>query len=183
MRLVAVVVGFMVWCVAAAAQIPVRMGLWEVTTHTEAKASPAVAEAIKKRGLIQNPRYPLMGFSGQTVDPPTTLRKHTCFTENNWKKNKARLATAPQACIFARRFTENSYGMSSSVRCGDNTEMIIAIDSKLAWPTREKMHLTVRSVVTFRGVAGESMARIEVTSLFLSPNCGPVSPGESVPVK
>jgi hypothetical protein len=182
MRLVAVVVGFMAWGVVATAQTPVRMGLWDVTTHTEAKASPAVAEAIKKKGLIQNPKYPPMGFSGQTVDPPITLREHTCFAESNWKKNKARLAAAPEACVFTRRFTENAYGMSSSVRCGD-TDLVVVIDSKLAWPSREKMHLTVRSVVTFRGVAGESVATIETTSLFLSPNCGLVSPGESVRVK
>ena len=169
-----------VWCVAATAQSPVKMGLWDVTVHKEARASPAVAAAIKKLGLATgNPR---LGFSGRLVDPPTTVRVHTCMVEDKWRQNKAQIATAPKGCVFTHPFSEDAHGMSSSVRCEDGGTLIV-IDSKLSWINREKMRLAMRLVLTFRGVAGEGVATTEVTSFFLSPDCGSVAPGASVTVK
>jgi hypothetical protein len=172
----------MVRCVAATAQSPVKMGLWDVTVHSEARASPAVAAAIKKFGLAT--RTPQLGFSGRLVDPPTTVRVHTCMVEDKWGQYKAQIATAPKGCVFTHPFSEDAHGMSSSVRCeATDGAMLVVIDSKLSWINREKMRMAVRLVVTFRGVAGESVGTTEVTSFFLSPDCGSVAPGASVTVK
>jgi tetratricopeptide (TPR) repeat protein len=152
------------------AQTPVNKGLWDVNVHSEVKASsPAVAAAIKKNGL------------NKTFDP-LNGRVHTCMLEDNWREKKAQLATAPTGCVFTRPFSEDAHGMSSRMRC-EGGAMLAVVDSKLSWVNRKEMRLTQRTVVTFRGVAGESVATTEITSIFLSPDCGSVAPGASVPVK
>lgn len=152
------------------AQTPVNMGLWDVNAHSEVKASsPAVAAAITENGLNK-------------IFDPLNGRVHTCMVEANWREKKAQLATAPRGCTFTHPFAEDAHGMSAGARC-EGGAMLAVVDSELSWVSREEMHLTTRTVVTFRGVTGEGVATTEVTSVFLSPDCGSVTPGASVPVK
>ena len=178
MRLAAVVVGFLVWCGAAAGQsTPVRMGLWDVTVRRKATVPPAMAAAMRKNGLT-----PTLGFPMQSIDPPVTVRVHTCMDEAKWIKDAAiATAPAPKSCVFTHR-SEDAQGRSAGLKC-DASGMSVVMENKTSWANREKIHLTMHLAMTYPGVAGESVSSIEVTSLFLSPDCGSVAPGASVPVK
>ena len=182
MRLVAVIVGFIVLCGSAAAQsMPVKTGLWDVTIHTEATASPAVIAAMKKDRLTGNPLHPSLGISEPWIAPPVTQRLHSCRDDATWKNYLANTTTAPPSCVFKHR-SQDAHGMSSGLKC-DVGDMLMVLETKLSWVNREKIHLTMRSVITYRGVAGESVSSVEMNGIFLSPNCGSVAPGTGVPVR
>jgi len=96
----------------------------------------------------------------------------------------ADLATLPTSCVRTHPVSQNAHGISASARCGGKDAVLsIVIDSKLLWPTREKMHLTISSRLTFRGIPGESVVNIDQASYFLKPDCGSMAPGASVAVQ
>lgn len=178
MRLAAVFVGVMIGCVSAAAQsTPVRMGLWDVTIRTKATVPAAMTAAMRKNGLTGGPTLPL-----QTIDPPVTLRVHTCMDEAKWRKNYEGLKTAraPHGCVFSH-WSEDAHNMSSGLACSAGG-MSVATETKLSW-TRERIHLTIDSSLIYPGVVGEGKGSYEITSLFLSSDCGSVAQGASVPAK
>ena len=182
MRKVLVVLGFMVWCGTVTAQTtPIKMGLWDVTIRREARSSPAVAAAIRERGLSVNSPY-ASGFSGQTVDPPIKERWQKCIVESVWRKGITAIATVPKHCVSTHPFSNDAHGASMGVRC-EGAGMSVVIEGKLSWLNREKMHLQTSNVIAFHGVEGESVATLEITSLFLKTDCGSVAPGASVPAK
>jgi hypothetical protein len=180
MRLVAVVVGFLIWCGNAAAQsTPVRTGLWDSTIRTKATVPPAMAAAMKKNGLTAT-----LGIPMQTIDPPVTVRVHTCMNDEAELRKKQEANTTGPAhkdCVYTHR-SEDAHGLSAGLKC-DVGGMVVVTEKKLSWVSREKIHVTVHSKITYPGVAGEGLESMEVTSVFLSPDCGSVAQGASVPVK
>jgi hypothetical protein len=168
MRLMVVMVGLVIFCGTAAAQsTPVKMGLWDMTTHSEAAASPAMAEVLKKNGV--------------SLPPPVNERIHTCRFESEWRKSEAAVKIAPQGCIFTHQ-SENAQGLSTGLRC-EADRMVTTIEAKLSWENGKTMHMTMRSVSRYPDVAGEAVISTETTGHFLSAVCGKVAPGTHVPVK
>jgi hypothetical protein len=104
------------------------------------------------------------------------------MVEDNWRANQAQLARAPEGCIFIHPFSKNAHDMSSSVNCSGGG-MSLTITTQMSWPDSGKISMSMRSVVTFEGIAGESVATVKVTSHFISSKCGSIAPGASVPVK
>jgi hypothetical protein len=179
MRLAAVVLGVMVWCGTATSQTtPVRMGLWDVTIRTKATVPPVMTAAMTKNGLTAGPGLPV-----QTIDPPVIQRMHSCMDEATWKRNRAAVTngTAPKSCVFTHQ-SEDAHSYSAGLKC-DAGGMVIVVENKLSWVTREKTHLTLHSEITYPGVAGKGTESTELSSVFLSSDCGAVAPGTSVPVK
>jgi hypothetical protein len=176
MRLAMVFVCAVICCGTAAAQgSMVRMGLWEATIRTKATVPPEMTVAMMKNGLTSGPT-----LSIQTIDPPMTERWHTCMDEAKWRKNYERMKTAPRGCVFTHQ-SEGTNSLSLGLKCSADG-MSIVMENRVSW-TRMRIHLTLDSTTTYPGVAGVARNSTETTSLFLSPNCGSVAQGASVPAK
>src|ERR1700759_4834749 len=112
MRLVAVILPTVFLCATGLSQtIPVNMGLWEVTSRTEATVPSELTAAMKKDGLTGEPLLPM-----RTVSPPVIQKAKSCMNEAQWVKDEAVVAKAPQNCILVSR-SQDAQGMSDRLKC------------------------------------------------------------------
>jgi hypothetical protein len=172
MRLLAVAGCFVVlWGVVAVAQKapPVKMGLWDVTIHKQTTVSPAMAAIMKRKG--------------QKIDSPSTERWHTCMTEARWRRDEARVdLPPPDGCTLTHKSVD-AHGRSTVLKCETAGGGLIVLESQFSWENHERIHLVQRLTSVPPGIGGNTVQHVDVSSRFIGEDCGPVTPGATVPVR
>jgi hypothetical protein len=151
----------------------VRLGLWETTTVTTTKMPPQIASLLKQSG-------------SSTGAGTNTAKTQSCLTADTWQKMMNVLSTPREGCSVTNNVVTPE-SATFHLSCSAGTAVQVEVDSKTNFESLEKvsgmMHMTTTYASLGPIAGGKVIAHSEISSKFVSEDCGTVGAGKVVTVK
>jgi hypothetical protein len=136
--------------------VPIKMGLWELTTTSTMKGSGKMADAMRQ--------------SGHPVGTPTTESIKMCFTPDNWQNSIGGMVL-PGCTRSNLVMSGQKYSVTLTCTHGTTTT---AVDTAIFFDSPVQLHGTAHIV---RNSSDDQIVNDGVTTAkFLSADCGDVKP-------